>query len=50
MQNIDYDLISIMLGISMILSCCAIAYIFQTRYFSKYRYKVKNATKKRPDS
>ena len=41
-MQISYNLISIILGVSMILTCCLIAFMFQRHFFSKYRNKVKN--------
>lgn len=51
MQNINYNLISVALGISIILTSCIIAFIFQKYFFGKYRNKVGNVVdSKKPDS
>lgn len=43
MENIGINnFISIIVGISLILSCCIISYLFQKHLFGKYRNKVKN--------
>jgi len=46
----NYNLLSVVTGISMILTCCLIAYYFQKNLFGKYRNKVRNTMdKENPD-
>lgn len=47
----NYNLLSVALGVSMILACSLIAFMFQKNLFGKYRNKVKNtADLQKPDS
>lgn len=47
MQSIGMNnLMSMVIGVFLILSCCVTSYIFQKRLFSKYKNKVKSTTKK----
>lgn len=47
MESIGYkNLLALIIGISMIVTCCTIAYFFQKYFFSKYQNKVKNTVKK----
>lgn len=38
-----YNLLSLIIGLSIIVVTCTIAFLFQKYYFSKYHGKVKNA-------
>lgn len=40
------NLISIIIGISLVLICCSVFYFFQKYLFSKYKNKVKNVSDK----
>lgn len=47
MENIGYNnLLSIAIGISVILICCLISYLFQKHLFNKYKNKAKNIINK----
>lgn len=51
MESKSYvNLISVITGVSMILTCSLIAYLFQKNLFGKYRNKVANTmNKEKPD-
>jgi ABC-type nickel/cobalt efflux system permease component RcnA len=40
------NVISIAIGIFIILTCCAISYLFQKRLFNKYKNKAQNIVNK----
>lgn len=42
-MKISYNLLGVITGVTMILACSFIAYIFQKNFFGKYRNKVRNA-------
>ncbi len=47
MENINIqNLLSVVTGVCMIITCCLIAYTFQKNLFGKYRNKVRNAMEK----
>lgn len=47
MKYYEYNNISaLIIGISMILGCCLISYMFQRFLFAKYKNKAKNIVKK----
>lgn len=45
-MTISYNLLGVLTGITMLLTCSLIAFVFQKYYFGKYRNKVKNAMDK----
>lgn len=47
MENIGANnLLSIIIGVSLILTCCLTAYLFQKKLFNKYKNEVKNTISK----
>jgi len=42
-MNISYNLLGVLTGITMLITCSFIAYRFQKNFFGKYRNKVRNA-------
>lgn len=42
--NISYNQLSLILGAAIIITCSGITYLFQKKYFNKYKNKVKNST------
>lgn len=42
-MNISYNLLGVLTGVTMLLTCSFIAFMFQKYFFGKYKNKVKNA-------
>lgn len=47
MEKISYhNVFAVVTGVSMIITCCLTAYLFQKKLFRKYRRKVANIAEK----